>query len=288
MRIIHNLDEMTETARGWLAGGAVGFIPTMGDLHEGHITLVQAARQECEISVASIFVNPLAFDLGEDLTPYARDLPRDLQLLSDTNADVVFIPRAEDLFPPHFSTYVALSGPIAERLESVNNPRYVRGLATEMTKLFQLVRPDRVYFGQKDAQEAAIVRKLVSDLNIDVSLRILPTVRESDGLAISSRNDALSPAERQTASIIYRALQAGKALIEQGERRPSVIEKAVTSLIVPEPLVTLDYVSVCHPDTLLALEDEVMPWTMLAIAVRIGNARFIDNIVWQGNGQWLM
>src|SRR5579859_709971 len=153
MRIIHNLDEMTETARGWLAGGSVGFVPTMGDLHEGHITLVQAARQECEISVVSIFVNSLAFDQGEDLTSYPRDLLRDLQLLSNASVDVVFIPRAEDLFPPHFSTYVALSGPIAERLERVNNPGYVRELATEMTKLFQLVRPDRVYFGQKDAQE---------------------------------------------------------------------------------------------------------------------------------------
>jgi len=287
MRIIHNLDEMTETARGWLADGSVGFVPTMGYLHHGHIALMRAAHQECEVSVASIFVNPLQFDQGEDPAHYPRDLARDLQLLSSANVDVVFIPRVEDIYPPDFSTYVTPTGPIAERLEGISSPGYIRGVATIITKLFQLVRPDVAYFGQKNAQQVAVVRKLVRDLNIDVSLRIVPTVRESDGLALSSRTFVLSAAERQATSSIYRALMAGKALIEQGERRPLAVEKAMTDVIKTEPLVTLDYAAVCHPDTFIALE-EVTPGTMLAIAVRIGHIRLIDNIVWLGDDRWLL
>jgi pantoate--beta-alanine ligase len=287
MRVIHTLDEMTQTARGWLAGGSVGFVPTMGDLHEGYVALMQAVQQECEISVASIFVNPILFDQSEDLACYPHDLVRDLQLLSNANVDVVFIPHEEDIFPPHFSTYVTPSGPMAERLEGLSSAGYICGVATVITKLFQLVRPDVVYFEQKDASQVAIVRKLIRDLNIDVSLRILPTARESDGLAMSSCNATLSSAERQAASIIYRALQAGKMLIEQGERHSPGIEKAMTDLIATEPLAKLDYVSVCHPDTLLALE-EIVPAAMLVIAVRIGNVRLDDNIIWLSSGQWLM
>jgi pantoate--beta-alanine ligase len=287
MRIIHNLDEMTETARGWLAGGSVGFVPTMGYLHEGHITLVQAAQQECEISVASIFVNPIQFERREDLVRYPQDLPRDLQLLSTANLDVAFIPRAEDIYPPDFSTYVVPSAPLTGRPKGVSAQVYIRGVATVMTKLFQLVRPDVAYLGQKDAHQLAVVRQLVRDLNIDIGLRILPVVRESDGLAMSSRNHLLVSAERQAASVIYRALMAGKTLIDGGERSPSVIENAMQDMVATEPLVTLDYAAVCHPDTLAELQ-QMMPRTLLTIGVRVGDAHLVDNFLWLGDGHWQM
>jgi pantoate--beta-alanine ligase len=285
MRIIHNLDEMTETARGWLAGGSVGFVPTMGYLHEGHLSLIRAAQQECEISIAGIFVNPLQFERSEDLARYPHDPERDLQLLSTAGVDVVFIPRAEDIYPSDFSTFVVPSAPLTGRPKGVNAQVYIRGVATVMTKLFQLVRPDLAYFGQKDAHQVAVVRRLVRDLNIDIGLRILPTVRESDGLAMSSRNHLLLPAERQAANILYRALMAGKALIDGGERHSSVIEKAMRDMVATELLASLDYTAVCHPDTLSELQ-EVMPRTLLTIGVRVGGTFFVDNFVWLSDRHW--
>ena len=289
MRIIHNLDEMTETARGWLAGGSVGFVPTMGSLHQGHISLVQAAHQECEISVASIFVNPLQFEESDDLLRYPRDLSRDLQLLSTTNIDVVFIPRTEDIYSAGFSTFVMPTSPLwaVQPAKGTGSRIYARGVATIITKLFQLVRPDIAYFGRKNAQQIAIVRQVVRDLNIDVGLRILPTVRESDGLALGSRNHFLTQPERQAASVLYRALLAGKALVDGNVRNCAEIEKAMMDLVVTEPLVNLDYVKVCHSDTLSSV-DTIVPGTMLMIAAHIGKVHFIDNIIWRGGTNWLL
>lgn len=289
MRIIHNLDEMTETARGWLAGGSVGFVPTMGSLHQGHISLVQAAHQECEIGVASIFVNPLQFEESDDLLRYPRDLSRDLQLLSTTNIDVVFIPRTEDIYPAGFSTFVMPTSPLwaVQPAKGTGSRIYARGVATIITKLFQLVRPDIAYFGRKNAQQIAIVRQVVRDLNIDVGLRILPTVRESDGLALGSRNHFLTQPERQAASVLYRALLAGKALVDGNVRNCAEIEKAMMDLVVTEPLVNLDYVKVCHSDTLSSV-DTIVPGTMLMIAAHIGKVHFIDNIIWRGGTNWLL
>jgi len=289
MRIIHNLDEMTETARGWLAGGSVGFVPTMGSLHQGHISLVQAAHQECEISVASIFVNPIQFEESDDLLRYPRDLSRDLQLLSTTNIDVVFIPRTEDIYPAGFSTFVMPTSPLwaVQPAKGTRSRIYARGVATIITKLFQLVRPDIAYFGRKNAQQIAIVRQVVRDLNIDVGLRILPTVRESDGLALGSRNHFLTQRERQAASVLYRALLAGKALVDGNVRNCAEIEKAMMDLVVTEPLVNLDYVKVCHSDTLSSV-DTIVPGTMLMIAAHIGKVHFIDNIIWRGGTNWLL
>ena len=289
MRIIHNLDEMTETARGWLAGGSVGFVPTMGSLHQGHISLVQAAHQECEISVASIFVNPLQFEESDDLLRYPRDLSRDLQLLSTTNIDVVFIPRTEDIYPTGFSTYVMPTSSLwaVQPAKGTGSRIYTRGVATIITKLFQLVRPDIAYFGRKNAQQITIVRQVVRDLNIDVGLRILPTVRESDGLALGSRNHFLTQPERQAASVLYRALLAGKALVDGNVRNCAEIEKAMMDLVVTEPLVNLDYVKVCHSDTLSSV-DTIVPGTMHMIAAHIGKVHFIDNIIWRGGTNWLL
>lgn len=289
MRIIHKLDEMTETARGWLAGGSVGFVPTMGFLHQGHKTLIQAAHQECEISVASIFVNPIQFEEGENFIRYPRDLSRDLQLLSTTSVDIVFIPRTEDIYPAGFATYVmpATSLWAVQPAKGIGSQIYTRGVATIITKLLQLVRPDIAYFGQKNAQQIAIVRQVVRDLNIDVGLRILPTVRESDGLALGSRNHLLTQPERQSASVLYRALLAGKALVDGNVRNPAEIEKAMIDLVATEPLVNLDYVKVCHSDTLSAV-DTIIPGTMLMIAAQIGIVHLIDNIIWRGGTNWLL
>ena len=289
MRIIHNMDEMTETARGWLAGGTVGFVPTMGFLHQGHKTLVQAAHQECEISVASIFVNPIQVEESEDLIRYPRDLSRDLQLLSTTSIDVVFIPRTEDIYPAGFSTFVMPTSPLwaVQPAKGTGSRIYARGVATIITKLFQLVRPDIAYFGRKNAQQIAIVRQVVRDLNIDVGLRILPTVRESDGLALGSRNHFLTQPERRAASVLYHALLAGKALVDGNVRNSAEIEKAMIDLVVTEPLVNLDYVKICHSDTLSAV-DTVMPGTMLMIAAHIGIVHIIDNIICHGDTNWLL
>jgi pantoate--beta-alanine ligase len=289
MRIIHNLDEITETARGWLAGGSVGFVSTMGSLHQGHISLVRAAHQECEISVASIFVNPLQFEESDDLLRYPRDLSRDLQLLSTTNIDVVFIPRTEDMYPAGFSTFVMPTSPLwaVQPAKGTGSRIYARGVATSITKLFQLVRPDIAYFGRKNAQQIVIVRQVVRDLNIDVGLRILPTVRESDGLALGSRNHFLTQPERQAASVLYRVLLAGKTLIDGNVRNCAEIEKAMMDLVATEPLVNLDYVKVCHSDTLSSV-DTIVPGTMLMIAAHIGKVHFVDNIIWRGGTNWLL
>jgi pantoate--beta-alanine ligase len=290
MRIIHDLDEMTETARGWLAGGSVGFVPTRGHLHTGHVTLVQSSLQECELSVVSIFVNPMQVDSGEVRALNAHDLAKDLQLLDKEQVNIVFIPRPEDFYPADFSTYVIPSGPVAERLEGAARPGYVREVVTSMTKLFQLVRPDVVFLGRKNAQQIALVRKLVRDLNIDLSVRVLPVVRESDRLAISSRNYLLSPTERQAAPILYQALLVGKAVIDKGERRLAVIEKVMADVIATEPLVKVDYVAICDPDTFDVLGETLgvtLPDLLLVAAVHVGTTRLVDNILWKSGGYWL-
>jgi pantoate--beta-alanine ligase len=290
MRIIHDLDEMTETARGWLIAGTVGIVPTAGPIHTGHVTLIRSSLQTCELSVVSILANPAQFGINEDQPHYAYNLTEDLQLLDREQVDVVFIPRPEDFYPADFSTVVIPSGSVAERLEGALRPDYARGIATAMMKLFQLVRPDVVFLGQKHAQQVALIRKLVRDLNIDVSLRVLPIVRERDGLAISAQNRLLSPAERQAVTILYQALLAGKAMIEKGERHPAVIEKAIAKLIATEPLVKLDYVAICDPETFEHMGKKMavnLSDLLIMVAAQVGNTRQIDNILWKREGYWL-
>ncbi len=287
MRIIHRLDEMTETARGWVASGTVGYVPTMGYLHEGHMRLVEAARRECEISVASIFVNPLQFMTDAEFAAYPRDTTRDLQLLNAAGVDVAFLPRSEDLFPAHFSTYVVPTGSIAGRLEATAIPQYVRGVATVATKLFLLVRPDIAYFGQKDAQQVALVRQIVRDLNMDIRMHVLPTLRERDGLAMSSYNQMLSSAERQSAAAIYQALLAGKTLVDRGELRAAPIKQAIRQRLAGVPEISIDYVDICHHATLIPLT-RAAPGTLFAIAARIGSARLLDNIIWTEDDHWML
>lgn len=291
MRIIDDLDEMTETARGWLAGGTVGFVPLRSPLHAGHLRLIQEARRDCQISVVSIIENPPppAFASIQTVPParLPRNLSLELQQLSKEGVDVVFMPRLNDLYPPQFSTYVTPTGPLVERLEGAYSPGYLRDLATILVKLFQLVRPDIAYFGHKHAQEVALIYRLVSDLNIDVTLRILPTLRESNGVAIGGRNSQLSSKERRAARVLYRALLLGKALVENGERIPSVIEKAMADLVAKESLVKLEYAAVCYTDTFEEVP-QLVPGTLFAIAAHIGPVRLIDNILWMYDGDWLM
>lgn len=264
---------------------------SLNSKHVGHVSLLQSSLQECELSVVSIFDIPMGIDSDDNQAHTPHDLAKDLQLLDKEQVDVVFIPRPEDFFPANFSTYIIPSGPIAERLEGAANPAYIRGVATAMMKLFQLVRPDVVFLGQKKAQQVALIRKLVRDLNIDLSVRVLPITRESDGLAISDQNDLLSPAERQAVLVLYQALLAGKAVIEKGERRSAFIAKVMADLISTEPLVQLDYAAVCDPHTFEELGktlEVILPDMLLAVAAYVRTTRLIDNILWNRNGYWLI
>jgi pantoate--beta-alanine ligase len=291
MRVIYDLDEMTETARGWLSSGSVGLVVVNGNLHEGHLALVRSSFQECELSVVCIFDNSLRFESSEVLTRMPLNLAANLQLLDLEQVDVVFIPRLSDFYPSGFSTHVVPFGPIAENLEGAIQPDSMRQVATSMTKLFQLVRPDKVYLGQKKAQQTALICKLVDDLNIDLTIRVLPIVRESDGVAVSNHIGLLSQAERQAVVLIYQALLAGKSLIEKDEYNTSVIKKEVAALIATDPLLKLDYVAVCDPNTFEEMSENLgtnLPDFLLTVSVSVGVTRLVDNILWNSSGFWLV
>ena len=285
MRVIEMVEEMRAARREW-AGGNVGFVPTMGYLHAGHISLVERARSENDHVVVSIFVNPTQFAPTEDLSRYPRDLPRDLAMLEAAGVDVVFTPTVEGMYPPGFATYVEPSGALAERLEAATRPSHFRGVATVVTKLLLIVAPDRAYFGQKDAQQVAVVRRMVSDLNLPVDVRALPIVREADGLAMSSRNKYLGPEDRAAAIVLNRALQAGAAAFES---RPAggvaAVIDAMTRVVADEPRAQLDYADVCDPDTFAPLT-ELRPPALMAIASKVGPARMIDNFLLHADGTW--
>lgn len=293
MRIIHSLDEMTETARGWLTGGPVGFIPTSGGLHAGQLSLIQTSQRECEITVVSIFTGR-----EEHMTPYQGaglmyDLTKDVQFLESAQVDIVFIPRPQDLYPPAFSTYVIASGPVVEHLECELARDHARYVATTFTRLLQLVRPDIAYFGQKSAQLVVLVHGLIHDLCIDTSLRVLPMVREGDGLALSSGNTLLTSAQRQDAPLLYRALLRAKTLIEQGERAVSVLQKTMAEVISASPRLRLDYAVVCDASTFASLEHLPVAASthegfLLTVAAYAGPVRLTDNIQCTRNGYWLI
>lgn len=272
MRVLHNLNEMTETARGWLSGGAVGFVPTKGYLHEGHLSLIKEARQACEYCVVSV--------VAEQSQPY--DMERDVQLLEQEQVDVVFAPSREELFPPQFSTLVYPSGPLMERLEAVPDPTMLREYATLMTKLLLLVRPDVAYFGWKHAQKVAIVQQIVRDLNIDVKLQVLPTLHDQDGLAYGSSTGRLAQDERQAALLLSNALQAGNALLQQGERRLSAIEQVMADVLSASPLVSIEYATACLPGT-CEHPGELLPDTLqdllLIVAASIGAFHLTDTLL---------
>jgi len=255
----------------------IGFVPTMGALHDGHRALIRAARQACDAVVVSIFVNPLQFGPMEDFDRYPRVLAKDLRLCGQEGTDAVFIPRVQDLYPPEFETAVSVQR-LTRRFEGLSRPGHFGGVTTVVTKLLNIVRPDQAFFGQKDYQQAAVVERLVADLNLETKIVIRPTVREPDGLALSSRNRFLSPDEREAATVLYRALAAGRDLIRAGERSVKKVEAAMTRLIWAEPLARVDYLSVVHPATLDEVRT-VQGRVVLLLAVWIGETRLLDNMV---------
>ncbi len=275
MQITRTIGEMKALRRQ--SQGTVGFVPTMGYLHDGHLALVRRARAENSLVVVSIFVNPTQFGPTEDFNRYPRDIPRDLALLEKERTDIVFMPASEEMYPPGFSSWVVVEK-VAEQLEGKSRPGHFRGVATVVNKLFNIVEPTRAYFGQKDAQQVVVIKRMVADLNMNVEIVVVPTVRESDGLAMSSRNIYLDPRERQAATVLFRALSLAENLWRSGERDAGVIRGAMVSLIREEPLAEIDYVSVAHPETLEELSTIDGP-ALASLAVRIGKTRLIDNTV---------
>ena len=275
MQTVTTLNEL-RAARQALPG-PVGLVPSMGFLHAGHISLVQRTRAECGGVVVSIFVNPTQFGPNEDLAKYPRDLPRDLALLESAGAKLVWTPTAESMYPPGFQTWVEVEG-LTRSLEGEVRPGHFRGVTTIVTKLFNAVRPDKAYFGQKDAQQAAVIRRMVCDLNFPVEIVVCPTVREADGLAMSSRNVYLNAAERIAATVLFRALSSAKAAYDSGEREAERLRQAMRETVQAEPLARLQYISCADYDTLEELE-RVTGKSLLSMAVTLGKTRLIDNFV---------
>jgi pantoate--beta-alanine ligase len=257
------------------AGKKIGLVPTMGALHEGHLSLVRAARAECDSTVVSIFVNPSQFGPNEDFAKYPRTLDADLQLLAGCRADMVFAPSTEEVYPPGHSTWVE-PGAVAEPLEGVCRPGHFRGVATIVLKLLNMVQPHAAYFGQKDFQQALVIRRMAADLDLPVAIRVCPIVREPDGLAMSSRNRYLSPAARQRALVLWKSLQLATELVAAGERRANVIAARMREVIETAADARIDYAALVDPDTLQPVET-VTGLTLAALAVKIENTRLIDN-----------
>jgi pantoate--beta-alanine ligase len=256
--------------------GDVGFVPTMGYLHEGHLSLVRAAREQNAHAVVSIFVNPAQFGPGEDFERYPRNAERDLSLLRDERVDVVFMPSVEEIYPGGASTFVEVEG-ITELLEGAHRPGHFRGVTTVVAKLFNIVQPTRAYFGKKDAQQLAVVRKMMRDLRRESEIVGLPIVREPDGLALSSRNAYLSVDERRAALVLSGALRRVEELFTSGQRDAEALRAAMRDVIGAEPLARVDYVSVADPQTLRELE-RIDGSALASLAVRIGKTRLIDNV----------
>jgi len=276
MRIIKSKTEMRQACQN--APRPLGLIPTMGALHAGHLSLVDRARVQCAAIAASIFVNPTQFGPNEDFAQYPRNLDVDLHLLQQHGVDLAFIPDASEIYPPGFAAWVD-PGPLANRLEGAARPGHFRGVATVVTKLFTLTRPDFAYFGQKDGQQTIIIRRITQDLDLGVAIIILPTVREPDGLAMSSRNARLTPQQRQAAPTLYRALQAGNALWQADEKSAAMLRGAVMIELQSEPLLyPIDYISIAHPETLDELRQPI-PGAMLSAAAHLGQVRLIDNLL---------
>ena len=280
MEIIQTCDEMAMACR--VAARPLGLVPTMGALHAGHLSLTTQARCDNAILAVSIFVNPTQFGASEDFSSYPRSMERDLALLEEQGADLVFAPPPEEVYPAGFDTWIE-PGAVAEGQEGEVRPGHFRGVATVVAKLFTIVRPDRAYFGQKDGQQVAVIRRMARDLNLGVDVVTMPTVREPDGLALSSRNAYLKPHERQAAPVIYRALCAAEQLWRSGERDAARLQAAAFAVLQAEPLVkSVDYVSVVNADSMAPVES-VAPCggrrVMVAIAAKLGQPRLIDNII---------
>ena len=275
MKQLVALDELRK-ARARLKG-PVGFVPTMGYLHQGHISLVNLAKQDCPSVVVSIFVNPTQFGPKEDLAAYPRDISGDLKKLEDAGVDLVWLPTPEIVYPKGFNTWISVEG-VSDPLEGAMRPGHFRGVATVVAKLFNLVRPDRAYLGQKDAQQVVVLKQMTRDLNFPIEIVVAPTVREPDGLAMSSRNSYLNPAERKAATVLYRALSAAQIAYSAGERDGRALRAVMQKVIEAESLAKLQYVSCADTQTLREL-GTVENGALLSMAVYVGKTRLIDSFV---------
>ncbi len=276
MQVIKHLSEMRSYINRIKKEKSIGFVPTMGYLHQGHLSLIKRARQDCDEVVVSIFVNPTQFSAGEDYHSYPRDLSRDIKLCKQEGVDVVFAPSREEMYPQDYSTFVKVEGELSSTLEASSRPGHFQGVCTILTKLFNIISPDFSYFGQKDYQQVLVVKRLVRDLNFNTRIVVLPTVREKDGLAVSSRNSYLNKEERCAATILHESLEKAKQLIKEGKRDPALVESKMKDLIKAEPLAEIDYAAVVDPETLRKVE-RIRKEVLVAVAVKIGEIRLIDN-----------
>lgn len=279
MKIVNTVEDVRQTVKKWRqAGLSVGFVPTMGYLHEGHQSLIKRAAENDRV-VVSIFVNPMQFGPTEDLASYPRDLERDAAICDQTGAHLIFTPEPAEMYTPDFSTFVDMTG-LTDKLCGKSRPTHFRGVCTVVTKLFNIVLPDRAYFGQKDAQQLAVISRMVRDLNIAVEVIGCPIVREADGLAKSSRNSYLSATERKAALVLSTAIFAGQKMIAQGERDAQTILQEMTAIITAEPLAKIDYLEVVDALTLAAVAHiDIEQPILVAMAVYIGKTRLIDNFI---------
>lgn len=278
MKIFTTIQEVREeVCQLKSAGNSVGFVPTMGFLHQGHLSLVREAVRMADSTVVSIFVNPAQFGPQEDFKEYPRDLQRDSGLLEREGVDVVFVPDQVEMYPENFSTYVEVHG-LQDKLCGRSRPGHFRGVCTVVLKLFQIVDPDMAFFGQKDAQQALIIQRMVRDLNMNVDIKVLPIIREEDGLALSSRNSYLDSEERKAAVGLFRSLRQAEQMIKDGEKNPRRIIQRMKQIIHSEPLAGMDYIEIVDLENLDPL-DKIEGDVLVALAVFIGKIRLIDNLI---------
>jgi pantoate--beta-alanine ligase len=278
MKLITAVSEMQTLAESLRQQGKrIGFVPTMGFLHEGHLSLMRKAREGADIVVTSIFVNPTQFGPNEDLDRYPRDWEGDRRKCEAAGVDILFMPKAEEMYPEKPAVFVTVEG-ISDILDGAIRPGHFRGVATVVAKLFNIVKPARAYFGQKDFQQCVVIRRMVKGLNMDVEILVLPTMREPSGLAMSSRNSYLSDEERRKASILFAALKAGADLIASGAREPEAVKSSIREMILAEPGITIDYIEAADPENLDPVR-KIEQRIVLLVAVRIGRTRLIDNIL---------
>jgi pantoate--beta-alanine ligase len=280
MEIINRRKRMMSVARRLRReeNRTIGFVPTMGALHEGHLSLIHEARAMCDVVVVSVFVNPTQFSPTEDFNAYPRDLTRDAGLLAEYNVDYVFAPPAEEIYPTGFSTYVTVEG-MSEELEGASRPGHFRGVTTVVAILLNVVKPDFAFFGQKDAQQSVLIKRMVRDLALNTEIVVLPIVREESGLAMSSRNDYLNEAQRRAAAVLHRSLSQARAAFEAGERSVTSLTELVQAAIEKEPLARIDYVSINDAETLIRLDKLDDRPALISLAVFVGKTRLIDNVV---------
>ncbi|MEK6647530.1 MAG: pantoate--beta-alanine ligase [Candidatus Firestonebacteria bacterium] len=279
MKIIKSIKEMQKWSdKIHKTGKTIGFVPTMGYFHKGHLSLMENAKKNCDFVIISIFVNPTQFVAGEDYEAYPRDIKKDTELAQKAGVDIIFLPSVQGMYPDKYSTYVNVQGNLTSALCGKFRPGHFKGVTTIVAKLFNIVKPDKAYFGQKDAQQCVVIKRMVKDLNFDLDVVVLPTYREKNGLALSSRNVYLSEEEKNKASILYKVLKYAKAKIKSGEQNANkIISEMKRKIIAVENNAKIDYISIVDPETLEDIKI-INKNVLIALAVKIGKARLIDNI----------